>query len=160
MNKVEQHPGCESFCVYETTLKKSTDVNWRPEPQLCWQLDYSVQKSIHVKWWRQVRKLLKNRRIDYFIDTKKLRHRLLMWDFIFYSISLNWCYSYQVYNNLCNFSNSVNISERVRSELLLLILLHLHSTFERMLRIWFRKCQEKIISNTFYYLLDIMNRYV
>ena len=48
MNKVEQHPGCESFCVYETTLKKSTDVNWRPEPQLCWQLDYSVQKSIHV----------------------------------------------------------------------------------------------------------------
>ena len=29
-------------CV--STLKISTDVNWRPEPQLCWQLDYSVQK--------------------------------------------------------------------------------------------------------------------
>ena len=95
-----------------------------------------------------------------FMSNVKESKRFNFTHYIFYFISLNWCYSYQVYNNLCNFSNSVNISERVRSELLLLILLHLHSTFERMLRIWFRKCQEKIISNTFYYLLDIMNRYV
>ena len=32
------------LAVNESTLKISTDVNWRPEPQLCWQLDYSVQK--------------------------------------------------------------------------------------------------------------------